>query len=352
MEKTGKDIRDCNLEEIDAFIKSISEKSFRSKQIYEWLWQKGAQSFDEMSNLSKSLRNELKNRFTFPSLQIDFIKKSEDKSLKVLFKTADEKFVEGVLIPSLSRVTACISTQIGCALACSFCATGKLGFDRNLSAGEIFDQVILLKKLAIEHYANPLSNIVLMGMGEPLLNYENVFNTVKHITSANELNFSYQRLTLSTVGIPKMIQRMADDDKNIQLAVSLHAATDVKRNKIIPFNKQSSLAGLTEALKYYHQKTKRRISLEYIIIGGFNDTLNDAKSLAEFCKNFPVKINIIEYNAVEGSPYQKATADSLSKFTNFLLDRNLIVKTRKSRGADIDAACGQLAGKAMPKNTD
>jgi 23S rRNA (adenine2503-C2)-methyltransferase len=261
--------------------------------------------------------------------------------------------VEGVMIPSGDRSTVCISSQVGCALDCKFCATGQFGFKRNLTVGEIFDQVTRMSDpgFKIRDTGSPIpypesriSNIVFMGMGEPFLNYKNVMGAIEKITSAEGLGMSPQRITVSSVGLPKMIRRMADDDPKYHFALSLHAATDVKRNQIIPYNLKHSLDELTEALKYYNKKTVKRFTIEYILFGNFNDSIADAKDLALFCRNFPVKINIIEYNPVKGSGFVKSDPEKTKAFVDFLESRNLVVNVRESRGKDIDAACGQLAG--------
>ena len=262
--------------------------------------------------------------------------------------------VEGVLIPGDERFTACISSQVGCSLDCKFCATGKLGFTRNLKYGEIFDQVVYLSKLATgsqspshELQSRALSNIVFMGMGEPFLNYENLVKTIEKITREEGLGMSPQRITVSSIGIPKMIRQMADDDPKYHFAISLHAATDLKRNQIIPFNLKHPLESIIDALKYYHTQTNKRFTIEYILFGNFNDSLADAKDLALFCKNFPVKINIIEYNPVHETGFRQSDPIKVKAFVDFLEKRNLVVNIRKSRGKDIEAACGQLAAKQL-----
>ncbi len=344
-----KDIRAVSLEEIKTFLSENGEKPFRAKQVYEWLWQKSVRSFDDMSNLSIALRELLKEHFEINAAAIDFMQVSSDRTIKTAFKLFDGKVVEGVLIPTTSRMTACISSQVGCSLTCKFCATGKLERLRNLNADEIYDQVAQLRNLAIDKYEIPLSNIVYMGMGEPLLNYANVLKSIERITSPDGLNISPQRITVSTAGIAKMIKKLADDDVKFNLALSLHAANDEKRSQIMPINDTNSLEVLAEALQYFYEKTGTRPTFEYIILKDFNDKAEDARELAEFCKVVPCKVNVIEYNAIEGGEFQKADDKNIREFCNYLENRNIIVNVRRSRGKDIDAACGQLANKKENK---
>jgi 23S rRNA (adenine2503-C2)-methyltransferase len=338
-------IRNLSLVELQAAFVELGEKSFRAKQVYEWLWKKNASSFDEMTNLSVPLRSLLTSAFFIDKIKLDDQQISSDKTIKCAFEVEQGKVVEGVLIPTTSRTTACISSQVGCSLACTFCATGKLKLMRNLTAGEIVDQVVYLRDQSEQRYRQSLSNIVYMGMGEPLLNYKNVLRSIEMITSEQGLGMSPKRITVSTAGIAKMIKQLGDDDVKFNLALSLHAANDTKRNKIMEINESNNLETLQEALHYFYSKTGTRVTFEYIIFKDFNDSLMDAKELAEFCKCVPCKINIIEYNPIDGEPFQKASEEAITNFANFLEERNLIVNVRRSRGKDIDAACGQLANK-------
>lgn len=340
-----KDIRSLSLEQLEAFFVSIQEPSFRAKQVYEWIWKKSAQHFDDMTNLSLSLREKLKQHFVFKALYLADLQVSQDGTLKAAFKLHDDYVVEGVLIPTDTRMTACVSSQVGCSLTCAFCATGKLERKRNLSAAEIYDQVVALRDMALEKYNKPLSNIVYMGMGEPLLNYASVIEASEKITSPQGLGMSPNRITLSTAGIAKMIQKMADDGVRFNLALSLHAANDQKRNKIMPINESNTLDTLISALTYFYQKTRTRPTLEYIIFKNFNDSLQDAQELAHFCKKVPVKVNIIEYNSIGDPQFQQASTEKVNAFAQFLEKAGVIVNVRRSRGKDIDAACGQLANK-------
>lgn len=345
MKTQKRNIRTLALSELTDFFKTIEEKPFRAKQVYEWLWKKGARSFEDMSNISKEIRTALSEKYTFPSAQINVVQKSADGTIKIAFKLYDGNEVEGVLIPSKERVTACISSQVGCPLSCAFCATGLLGFTRNMNFDEIVDQVTILTKQSQEHFGQILSNIVFMGMGEPLLNYPHVIKAIDKITSVDGLGISPQRITISTAGIVKGIRQMGDDKVKCNLAVSLHTANDKKRNMIMAVNKQNPIKELIEALRYYHSKTKNRITIEYVLLKDFNDGIADARELAVFCKNFPVKVNIIEYNAVQGTIFKKTDAKKMNAFVAVLKERNMVVNIRNSRGQDIAAACGQLANK-------
>ena len=345
-----KDILSISLNELKVFFENNNEKSFRVAQVYEWLWKKHCRSFEEMTNISKSMRELLNENFFIQSVKPESFQVSKDKTIKIAFRLFDGALVEGVLIPSEDRSTACISSQVGCNLGCEFCATGKLGLRRNLSVGEIYHQVVEILKLANEKYNLSLTNIVLMGMGEPLLNYDNVLKAIEMIGSDKGLGMSPQRITLSTVGLPRMIKRLADDNVKFNLAVSLHSANEKKRSSFMPANKHNSLESLKEALIYFNTKTGQRITFEYLLLNGINDTMADAKEFAEYCKNFPVKINIIEYNSTGNPKFNKSTAKSTDAFVSFLKSRNLVVNVRRSRGQDIDAACGQLAAKKGKKD--
>lgn len=338
-------IRNLSFPEIKAQFEGMGEKSFRAKQVYEWLWKKNAGSFEEMSNLSKDLRDKLENSFFIDKITLDDQQISADKTIKCAFQVEPGKVVEGVLIPTTSRTTACISSQVGCSLSCTFCATGKLKLMRNLTAGEIVDQVVYLRNQAETRYGQTLSNIVYMGMGEPLLNYKNVLRSAEMLTSEEGLGISPRRITVSTAGIAKMIKKLGDDDVKFNLALSLHAANDKKRSQIMEINDTNNLETLQEALEYFHEKTGSRVTFEYIIFKDFNDNLEDAQELAAFARCVPCKINIIEYNPIDEGGFKQADVEKVNAFAKYLEDRNLVVNIRRSRGKDIDAACGQLANK-------
>jgi 23S rRNA (adenine2503-C2)-methyltransferase len=342
---TRPDIRSLSFPEIDTFFKENGQKSFRARQVYDWLWKKSCRSFEEMSNLSKEIRSLLEQNFTFRIIETDNTQKSSDGTIKSVFRLHDGLLIEGVLIPADGRTTACISSQAGCPLGCTFCATGHMGFKRNLDFTEIYDQVVLIREQSYRYFSRPLSNIVFMGMGEPLLNYDQVKGSLEKISDPEGMGISPQRITVSTVGIPEAIMKMAAEKFRFPLALSLHAATDEKRSRIIPVNKKYPVKDLVKVLKQYHKSTGKRITIEYILFKDFNDTLTDAADLAVFCKNFPVKINLIEYNPVANSGFMTSDPGATKAFQEFLEKKNLVVNIRKSRGKDIAAACGQLAGK-------
>ncbi len=345
MAESKKDIRKLSLEDIKSFFTEKGEQTFRAKQVYEWLWKKSALDFDQMTNLSQKTRAVLKENFVIHPLAVHKKQVSNDGTIKSSFRLFDHHLVEGVLIPADDRMTACISSQVGCSLTCKFCATGYMDRKRNLDPSEIYDQVVAIRNQAEEHYQTPLTNIVYMGMGEPLLNYANVLKSVEHITSPEGLNMSPKRITVSTAGVAKMIKKMADDEVKFNLALSLHAANDVKRNEIMPINETNSLEALKEALKYFYKKTGNKVTYEYIVFHNFNDGTEDAEELYQFSKNIPCKINIIEYNPIAEAGYKNTEASKLELFKNYLEAREVIVNVRRSRGKDIDAACGQLANK-------
>lgn len=339
------DIRKLSLEKLQDFFLTKGEKAFRAKQVYEWLWKKSAVSFTDMSNLSLSTREMLEAHFEIFPVKVVDKQISRDGTVKSSFQLFDGPEVEGVLIPTDSRITACVSSQAGCSLACKFCATGYMDRLRNLDAAEIYDQVVTIHRQGMEEHGRPLTNIVYMGMGEPLLNYKNVLQSIEYICSPKGLGMSPSRITVSTAGIAKMIKKLADDGVRFNLALSLHAANDSKRDQIMPINESNTLEALEEALAYFYERTKTRITFEYIVFKDFNDSLVDAAELYEFAKKVPCKINIIEYNPIQESSFKNTTEKRLSAFAEFLEKKGLIVNVRRSRGKDIDAACGQLANR-------
>ena len=343
------DIRKLSLEQLRDQLTSRGEQAFRAKQIYEWLWKRSCTDFDQMSNLSKSLRDVLKETFVINAVRVRQAQHSADSTIKSSFALYDGNIVEGVLIPAPDRMTACVSSQVGCSLTCKFCATGYMDRKRNLHADEIYDQVVLIGQQAREHHGQPLTNIVYMGMGEPLLNYANVMASIQRITAPEGLNMAAKRITVSTAGIAKMIKKLGDDQVRFNLALSLHAANDQKRNEIMPINEQNSLRALAEALKYYYAKTKNPVTYEYIVFNGFNDEPADAQELAAFCKHLPCKVNIIEYNPIAFADFENAAEDKIDRFADILRQKGIVTNIRRSRGKDIDAACGQLAIKETEK---
>lgn len=345
MSTEKKNIRALTQEELKTFFTEQGDKAFRAKQVYEWLWQKSAHRFEEMTNLSKGTRELLDRHFVIHAVCIDNFQVSRDRTIKNAFRLYDGNIVEGVLIPTETRMTACISSQVGCSLTCKFCATGRLARLRNLDADEIVDQVVLIRNQAQERYGQNLTNIVYMGMGEPLLNYRSVLESAEKISSPEGLGMSPQRITVSTAGIAKMIKKLGDDQVKFNLALSLHAANDVKRNRIMPINEQNTLDALADALNYFYDKTGTRVTFEFIVFRDFNDSTQDALELAAYCRKVPAKVNIIEYNPIDDGEFKQTTPERLDHFKHVLESKGVIVNVRRSRGKDIDAACGQLANK-------
>ncbi|MDC1211920.1 23S rRNA (adenine(2503)-C(2))-methyltransferase RlmN [bacterium] len=340
-----KNLRSLSSEQIIQFFESIDQPTFRANQVDQWLWQKQAKTFDEMTNLPLSVREALDENFVINELTIAEEQVSDDGTVKCAIKLHDGMVVEAVLIPVKDRMTACISSQVGCSLSCAFCATGRLKRMRNLEPDEIFDQVVAIKDMAKKHFNKPLSNIVYMGMGEPLLNYKNVLTSIYRITNDIGLGMAAKRITVSTAGIDKMIQRLAEDEVRFRLALSLHAANDKKRSEIMPINDQNTLDSLAKSLQQFYLKTKNRVTFEYIIFKDFNDSITDAQELVNFCKKVPGRVNIIEYNPIDDGRFEQADPDKVDAFARHLERNGVTVNIRRSRGKDIDAACGQLANK-------
>ena len=341
-----KDIRSLNEDELKEVLSSNSFKSFRAKQIFHWIWNKSAHSFDEMLNLPKDLIIFLKENFVINFVKVHRMQKSLDGTIKNAIKLFDGHIVECVLIPTKSRITACVSSQVGCSLNCKFCATAKLKRMRNLNPDEIYDQVVLINQQAKEHFDRPLTNIVFMGMGEPLMNYNNVLKSIDRITSKSGLGMSPKRIVVSTSGVPKMIKKIADQGVKFKLAVSLHSAINEKRTSIMPFNDKMNLDELEEALKYWYDKTKKIITYEYVVWKGVNDSDEDILALVKLCKRIPSKVNLIQYNNIDDPTFIQASAGVLNKYIKTLDSNKIKATIRKSRGQDIDAACGQLANKS------
>jgi 23S rRNA (adenine2503-C2)-methyltransferase len=342
------DIRDLSLEEVQALVAELGEKPYRARQLWEWLWKKKARSWEAMSDLPKAFRAQLAERCVLRPLVLAEEQRSTDGTVKGAFRTHDGHVVEGVLIPTPTRLTACISSQIGCSLTCTFCATGKLKRIRNLGVGEIFDQVVLIDELARKYYKEGLTNIVYMGMGEPLLNYANTLRSAERINAQDGLGMGARRITVSTAGIAKMIRKLADDDPKFSLALSLHAANDAKRGRIMPINEQNSLAELKDALRLYTRRTGRSVTFEYILLRGFNDSLADAQELVKYASDVHAKVNLIEYNPIDGGEYGRTDPEVAEAFQQYVEKKGIVTRIRRSRGRDIDAACGQLANKNEP----
>ena len=345
-----RDLRDLSLPELEAALADWGEPRFRAKQVYEWLWAKSVTDLDAMTNLSKELRQRLRDEFTLNTLTEDTVQHSADGTIKTRWRTHDGHRIESVLIPvpDDERFTVCVSTQVGCSLTCAFCATGRMGRKRNLAAYEIVDQVTGVNRQCLEAFGRSITNVVYMGMGEPLLTFSSTMESIARLTTAPPLGLGMaaRRLTINTAGIAKMIRKLADDGFRSNLALSLHAADDAKRNEIMPINESNTLTILMEALEYFYQKTKARISYEYIAFERFNDSIEDAVKLVQLCRRrFPVRVNIIEYNPIDGAPFTKSGEERLNAFAAYLAKHGVTVTVRRSRGKDIDAACGQLANK-------
>ncbi|MFM8348173.1 MAG: 23S rRNA (adenine(2503)-C(2))-methyltransferase RlmN [Bacteroidota bacterium] len=340
-----RDIRKLKAEELETFFVSNGDKAFRGRQVYEWLWKKAAKEFGQMTNLSVATRALLEEHFTIRPIRVDQMQRSNDGTIKNAVTLHDGLVVESVLIPAEKRITACVSSQVGCSLACTFCATARLKRMRNLSADEIYDQVVAIREQSEEFYGRPLTNIVFMGMGEPLLNYANVITAIDRITSPKGLGMAMKRITVSTAGIAKMVMKMADDGVKFNLAVSLHSAIDRKRSSLMPINETNSLEELGEALKYWYQNTKSKVTYDYFVWKGINDTEADVQALLKFCKLIPCKVNLIEYNNIGDEGFSQASPEIVNRYMDVLEQHGITTRVRRSRGKDIDAACGQLANK-------
>ena len=341
-----KDIRALTKDQLREFFVKEGDKAFRGNQVYEWLWQKSAHSFEDMTNISIETRHMLQDNFVINHIKVDQMQRSSDGTIKNAVRLHDDLIVESVLIPTASRTTACVSSQVGCSLDCKFCATSRLKRMRNLNPDEIYDQVVAIDNESRLYHNRPLSNIVFMGMGEPLMNYNNVLKAIDKITSPEGLGMSPKRIVVSTSGVPKMIKKMADDKVKFKLAVSLHSAIDEVRTSIMPFNATFPLNDLREALQYWYAATKNRITYEYVVWEGINDKRKDVDALVDFCKFAPSKVNLIEYNPIDDGEFQQANPKAINMYVNILEANNITVTVRRSRGKDIDAACGQLANKS------
>ena len=344
------DIRSLTENQIIEFFLDKGFDSYRGKQVYEWIWKKSIYSFDDMTNLSKDLRIMLDTHFVINHIEVDKIQKSSDGTIKNAVKLFDDYTVESVLIPTDDRTTACVSSQVGCSLDCKFCATSKLKRMRNLNPDEIYDQVVTINNQSLKYFKRPLSNIVFMGMGEPLMNYNNLIESIEKISSDKGLNMSQKRIVVSTSGIPKMIKKLADENLKVNLALSLHSALEETRNQIMPFSTKFSLEDIKESLLYWYSKTKRRITFEYIVWKGINDTVEDINALVSYCKSIPSKVNLIEYNTIGDKNFISATDNIINLYKDLLEKNKITVTVRRSRGKDIDAACGQLANKEVNLN--
>jgi len=340
-----KDLRRLSLEELKEYFVSLGEKPFRAKQVYDWIWSKNLHSIEEMTNLSKKLREKISQEYTINPISVDVLQRSSDGTIKNGVKLHDGAMVESVMIPTETRTTACVSSQVGCSLNCEFCATGKLKRMRNLEVAEIVDQVALIDRQSQLYFDRPLSNIVFMGMGEPMMNYNNVVSAIRKITENDGLGMSPRRITVSTSGIPKMIKMLADENLKVKLALSLHTAIERKRNEIMPFSASFPLTQIMESLQYWYEKTRSKITFEYCVWGGINDGEEDIQALIKFCKQVPCKVNLIQYNPIGEGKYDHRNIAAEENYAKQLTENGILCVIRKSRGVDIDAACGQLANK-------
>jgi 23S rRNA (adenine2503-C2)-methyltransferase len=347
MEIEKKDIRALSKEQLREFFVANGDQAFRGNQVYEWLWSKGAHHFEDMTNVAKTTREMLEENFVINHIKVDTMQRSSDGTVKNAVRLHDGLIVESVLIPTQTRTTACVSSQVGCSLDCNFCATARLKRMRNLEPGEIYDQVVAIDRESRLYYNHPLSNIVFMGMGEPLMNYNNVLKSIEMITSNEGLGMSPKRITVSTSGVSKMIKKMADDEVKFKLAVSLHSAIEETRNQIMPFTKNFPLTELREALEYWYKKTKSKITYEYVVWKDINDDQKSIDALVKFCKHVPCKVNLIEYNPIDDGEFQQASPQAIENYIKTLEKNDIVAKVRRSRGKDIDAACGQLANKEI-----
>lgn len=339
------DLRALTQDEMQQVFADLGEPKYRADQVYDWLWSKGAHSVEDMHNLPKALRAKLQESFSIAPIQVSEVQRSADGTLKNAVTLEDGLVVESVLIPTDTRITACVSSQVGCNMGCHFCATARLKRMRNLSPGEIYDQVVAIQKQAQEEFGRPLTNIVFMGMGEPLANYAHVMTSIERITSPKGLGMSPKRITLSTVGLPKMIRRMAEEQVPFNLAVSLHSARDEVRSAIMPVNEASNVEDLKDALNHWYQATGKKVTFEYVVWKDLNDGPEDVQALVELCKRVPAKVNLIEYNAIDDPRFQQAAPEALTRYQRALEAIGVVCVIRRSRGKDIDAACGQLANK-------
>jgi len=345
MQIEKKDIRALTKEQLRKFFVSNGDKAFRGNQVYEWLWQKRAHSFEDMTNVSKETRAMLEANFVINHIKVDTMQRSEDGTVKNAVRLHDDLVVESVLIPTETRTTACVSSQVGCSLNCEFCATAKLKRMRNLEVAEIVDQVALIDKQSKLYFDRPLSNIVFMGMGEPMMNYKNVVDAIRKITQEDGLGMSARRITVSTSGIPKMMKMLADENLKVKLALSLHSAIEHKRNEIMPFSTKFPLTEIMEAMQYWYDKTGSRITFEYCVWKGINDGDEDIKALIKYCKQVPCKVNLIQYNPIGEGKFDHRSVEAEEKYVRELEKAGITALVRRSRGGDIDAACGQLANK-------
>jgi 23S rRNA (adenine2503-C2)-methyltransferase len=339
-------IDNFSIRELEEVFLSLNEKRFRALQVYRWLFQRGAKVFQEMTDLSKNLRSKLADNFSITHLGIKELAESKaDGSIKILFELFDKNCIEAVILKDGERLTGCISSQVGCKMGCTFCNTAKIGFVRNLSCGEIIRQIIELNEISIKKFGKKITNIVFMGMGEPLDNIDNVIKALNIIHDDNALGYSHRKVTISTSGVSKNLFRLFELSKTPNIAISLNATTNEVRNKLMPINNKYPIEILINDIKNIPLQKRKRVTFEYVLIRGVNDSISDAKRLIKLIRGIPSKINLIVYNSTKGSVYSKPDYDKVLNFQKVLTDANLTAFIRKSFAEDIEGACGQLYAK-------
>ena len=348
-------IKSLKLDEIEARLAALGHKPYRAKQVVQWLYKKRAKSFEEMTDLPAALREQLAEEFSFDALNPVRKLGSEDTTRKFLFQLSDGSLIESVLIPASpalygetsDRRTICVSTQVGCAYGCKFCASGLDGFSRNLHAGEIVEQILRVEEISGEK----INNIVFMGMGEPMANFDNLMRAIAIINAQWGIGLGARHITVSTSGLAPRIRDFSDQPLQVRLAISLHGATDEVRTQIMPVNKKYNLETLLEACEYYHRNKKQRVTFEYILIENLNDTEEQAHALAKLSRRLEAKINLIPYNTVEGLPWKRPSLRRQDHFLKILRQHKVVVTIRREKGHDIEAACGQLRLQAKRDNS-
>ena len=348
----SQDLRALSPSELVTWVTSLGEPKWRASQLLRWMYAlKPVDSFESMTNLSASLRNLLSDQARLEHLQLVKLLTAKDQTVKALLQLPSGRLIESVLIPTFkdhhqgTRMTVCVSSQVGCAMGCAFCATGKMGFLENLTCGQIVEQVTMMREISNKRFGRDISNVVYMGMGEPLLNYRSVLASLQILTHPDGVGLTPRKITVSTVGLARRIRDLADDTPKIGLAVSLHSPFESKRSSIMPINRSAvtDLVALESAMRYHTKTTGRRLTFEYCLFRGFNDSSEDARALARLCHKVHAKVNLIMYNSVPEIDFQRTSEERLNGFMGLLSERGVTVTVRRSRGADIAAACGQLA---------
>ena len=341
------DIRNFTLSELEGKFKALKIPPYRARQVFEWLYKKGAQDFALMTNLPQDVKNTLQQYFIIGEIHLEKIETSTDLTQKFLFRLSDDLLIESVSIPFKSRLTVCLSTQVGCKFSCAFCASGLAGFKRNLSVSEILSQALTIRKNIPE---GKISNIVFMGVGEPLDNYDNLLKAIRIMNAELGIRLGIRKMTISTAGLVPAIERLAKEGLQLELSVSLHAATDEKRNEIMPINKRFPLKTLLEAVRLYSTASKRKITFEYVLLGGYNTSVEDAQGLIKLLRGLNACVNLIPYNPTHGRiRFQAPTKLEVLFFKSYVSKKGIDVTWRMPRGGDIAAACGQLKYNTLKK---